>query len=86
MHSRTVSREAFNIAMRRYWALINELPASLHAEFPIFDDFISPVSCSYHSSPNYDVELSITGIKRFEMLLGPHAKTLLAAWAAQRLK
>lgn len=82
-HTRTITREAYGIAMRRYWVIVNTFPIELQETFSHFENFVT--AASWAGCTQYDLELSSTGMKRFEMLLGPHAATLLRAWAIQRL-
>ena len=82
----------YNEAMWKYWGLVNTLPLKLQEMCPDFDFYLSPSNWS--SLRNYQtgrditrewVELSITGAQRYNQLQSPHARTLLAVYAAKKL-
>lgn len=80
-----ISRVEFYQAMRIYKQLIGEMPADYQEQFPTIEKFLSPAS--WTRSFRHDViELSITGGRRYEMLMGPHAKALMMAYAALRME
>lgn len=79
-----ITREEYNDATRLYWKLVNSLPVELQEQFPPFDRWLSPADVSFWNNPN-TIALTITGQQRWELLHGPNARTLLAAYAAQRL-
>jgi hypothetical protein len=82
--SREISRADYYKAMLIYNTLINEMPAEYQEQFPVIDKFLSPANWT-RSFQHDEIELSITGKRRFDALMGPHAKVLLMAYAAQRM-
>lgn len=82
--TRVIDRGEFNSALNLYWRLINQMPVELQEVFPHFENFINPTDDRGNYHTHNDVELSIIGIHRFEMLRSPHANTLLRAWAIKR--
>lgn len=82
--SREITRVQYYDAMCIYKNLIGEMPGEYKEQFPIIDKFLSPASWT-RSFADDVIELSITGKRRFDALMGPHAKVLLMAYAAQRM-
>ena len=85
--SRTISRNQFNDAMRKYVKITAVLPDDLKAYCPHFDAFIDPVEIKRelvdpthsHSSIEY-IELTDSGINRYAMLQSPYAAALFRVW------
>lgn len=81
-----ITRLEFMDMEYRYHELMFQLPPELREVLPTFNNFLSPANLSNWHFGYYDTEkLSVTGAKRWQMLLSPHASTLLRAWALQRL-
>lgn len=81
---REITRIQFYEGMHKYWQTVNQLPTYLQEVCPNFEDFLSP---AHYSNFNMDyIELSITGTKRYETLLSPHAITMINLYAIQRLQ
>lgn len=81
-----ITRLEFENMQYRYLMLVVNFPLHLQDVCPPFRQFLSPVNLTTFKFGYYDTEeLSITGAKRWQMLLSPHAPTLLRAWALQQL-
>jgi hypothetical protein len=71
---------------RLYSKLCSQLPLKLFEIMPSFYDFLSPAHYSSCPDPHrqyIQIELSITGQRRYNMLHSPHALTLLKVYAIQ---
>jgi hypothetical protein len=82
-----ISRRQFNDAMKAYIALVSELPECLSSKLPTFDGFLNlhnPAHLTWFHAFD-EILMDDISLKKLQMCLSPHAKTLLAAWATQQL-
>lgn len=64
-----------------YWKLVAKLPANLQEVCGNSDEFLFVNNFRFMEP----IDLSDEGCKRLDMINGPHALTLLTAWAIRRL-